>query len=121
MKMTKDIFRRGVRMSHAFGDLTGVRDPLGNQTWEAPWPKRVDRLGQRGEMPMEISQHGERTYRPHSSPVSKPAGGHASIQGPAPDIAQEYAMLIPVGTERKLQPPEPRKTIKDEMRGKRSK
>lgn len=105
MKLSRDIFRRGVRMSHAFDGLTQVRDPLGNQTFDAPWPRRVDKLAEPGPVrSMEIQQHGEYTYRPHSSPVSKPNGGHASIQGPAPDYAQGLAMPVPVGTKRRLGP-----------------
>jgi len=113
MKLTRDIFRRGTRMSHAFGSLTEVRDPLCNQTFEAPWPKRVDQLSARPGRSMEIQGHGEYTYRPHSSPVSKPGGGHASIQGPAPDHVMGHAMLVPVGTERRVVPPEPRTEVKD--------
>jgi hypothetical protein len=98
--MKRDIFRRGVRMQHQFGTLEQVNDPWGTQTWEEEWPKRVDRLSGFGRS-MEISQHGERFYAPERSAVVKPAGGHASLNGPAPDVPELIARPIPVGTKRR--------------------
>jgi hypothetical protein len=98
--MKRDIFRRGVRMQIPFGSLEKVNDPLRIGSFDPHWPKRVDRLSEGGR-PQEIQRFGEYSYRPHSSPVSKPRGGHASTQGPAPDFAQMCAMPIPVGTRRR--------------------
>lgn len=107
--MKDDFFRRGVRMQHKFGELESHDSPLGIGTFDVPWPKRVDNLegssaGHRELRPLEVQQHGEHQYRPSSSPICKPNGGYADINGPKPDYAQIYGMPIPVGTKRRLGP-----------------
>src|SRR3974390_2877464 len=99
--MQRDIFRRGVRMSHAFGSLEKVRDPLDSATFKDNFPERLDQLR---SAPLEVQSHGEYRYRMASSPIVKPAGGHASMQGRTPDVAQDIAMPMPVGTKRRLGP-----------------
>ena len=101
--MKREIFRRGVRMQHQFGATEKINDPLGSQTWDPPWPKSVRQLSQTGKS-CEIQQYGEHAYRPQSSPVQKPDGRMANINGPAPDFAQVLGMPIPVGTKRRLGP-----------------
>jgi hypothetical protein len=101
----KDWFRRGVRMQHPFGDLEGRSDPWGTRTFEESWPKRVDDLSkQAAGKPLEIQQYGEHQYREAPSPVCKPAGGYASLNGPAPDLPQIIGTPIPVGTKRRIGP-----------------
>jgi hypothetical protein len=103
MKMKREIFSRGVRMTHTFEQLIDRQDPLGTQTFEAPWPRRVDDLSA-GSKPLESREHGLHNYRPDSSPVVTPGGRCARSDGPAPDLAMEFAMPIPVGTKRRLGP-----------------
>lgn len=107
--MKRDIFRRGVRMQHQFGETEKINDPLGNETFEVQWPRRIDTLsrGSAGNAvmaPLEVQRQGEYNYRQQSSPISKPNGGFADINGPKPDYAQIYGMPIPVGTKRRLGP-----------------
>jgi hypothetical protein len=105
MKMKKEIFSRGVRMSHPFGELVGRQDPLGTQTFEAPWPRRVDDLSKRSPgRPMTSQQYGLHNDRPDSSPVVKPNGQCAHSDGPAPDLAMMFGRPIPVGTKRRIGP-----------------
>src|ERR1700678_1455821 len=104
--MKDDFFRRGVRMIHKFGDLEKHDSPLGIGTWDIDAPIRVSSMGNNGadDHPKHVQQNGEYTYRPSSSPVCKPGGGYASTNGPAPDLAQMFAMPVPVGTKRRLGP-----------------
>ena len=104
--MQRDIFRRGVRFIHKFGDLKDVADPLNSVgSFDPPWPKRIDDLSKMAAgKPLEVGADGQHMYREAPSPICKPAGGYASINGPMPDIAQEVGMPIPVGTKRRLGP-----------------
>ena len=106
--MKRDFFRRGVRMQHQYGDTERINDPLGHSTWEPPdFPlpgSGVKRLSGTG-YPCEVQEKGEHQYRDSSSPIQKPSGGMASIQGPAPDMAQIFGMPWPVGTKRRIGPP----------------
>lgn len=100
----REIFRRGVRMTHPFEELQRNADPLGGNTFEWNTPIRVDQLSQPGR-PCEIQEYGERMYREPSSGVSKPNSDTlASINGPQPDYAEIFARPIPVGTKRRLGP-----------------
>jgi hypothetical protein len=102
---TKDIFSRPVRMISKYGSLERRQDPLGVDTFEMPWPKRVDDLSKKCPGGTRTNQdYGVTNYRPDPSPICKPNGGFASTDGPAPDRAQELAMPLPVGTKRRLGP-----------------
>lgn len=103
--MKRDIFRRGVRMQHQFGDTEAINDPFGNATFPAPdYPlPSVKRFSGYGS-PCEIQEYGEHQYRPSSSPIQKPNGNMANIQGPTPDMPQIFGMIVPVGTKRRLGP-----------------
>ena len=101
MKMKREVFSRGVRMTHPFEELVERGDPLGTETFEAEWPKRVDRLSGMGRpfLSVDLGQHND---RPDASPVVKPSGRCANIDGPRPDFAMNHARPIPVGTKRRL-------------------
>lgn len=104
--MKREIFRRGVRMTHQFGGLEGRNDPLGQGTFDPGFPERVSDLSHQGaSKPLEVQRNGENFYRESPSPVCKPGGGYASLNGPTPDRPQEFAMPFPVGTKRRLGPP----------------
>lgn len=105
--MKRDWFRRGVRMQHQFGDTEKINDPLGTSTFDPPdFPlpgagmKRLTGTG----YPCEIQEKGEHSYWPQRSPIQKPSGSMASINGPAPDAPQNVGFPIPVGTKRRLGP-----------------
>jgi hypothetical protein len=104
MKIQRDIFARGVRMQHKFGELIGRSDPLGMESFEAHRPMRVDELSKPGR-PCTSQEYGQHNYRPDPSPVTKPNGQMARSDGPAPDLAMGLGMPIPVGTKRRLGPP----------------
>jgi hypothetical protein len=98
----REIFRRGVRMTHRFGELEGQNDPLGSGTFDPKFPERMDTLSSK---PLESCSLGEHQFREATSPVCKPNGGCASINGPAPDYAEMLARPFPVGSKRRLGPP----------------
>lgn len=101
--MKKDFFRRGVRMQHQFGDTEKINDPLGSGTFDPPPFFRQSGMRDLEGMPppCEIQEYGEHNYRPQSSPIQKPSGGMANINGPSPDAPQDLAMPFPVGTKRR--------------------
>ena len=106
MKMKKEIFSRGVRMTHTFEQLVDRQDPLATQTFEAKWPRRVSDLSASPAAPPYTSQSfGLHNDRPDSSPVVKPNGQCAHSDGPAPDYAMELARPVPVGAKRRFGPP----------------
>ena len=113
--MKRDIFRRGVRMQHQFGDTEKINDPLGVQTFDQtyfPLPgPGMKSLSTQGKS-VEVQQYGEYSYREPSSPIQKPSGGMATNQGPAPDVAQIFGFPIPVGTKRRSGSGGPLKTDK---------
>jgi hypothetical protein len=102
MKMKKEVFSRGVRMQHQFGDTINVNDPLQMHSFNVPLPE--NRLA--GHSPgCEVQEYGEKNYRDAPSPVQKPNGSMASIDGPVLDLAEAHARPDPVGTKRRLGPP----------------
>jgi len=103
--MKREIFRRGVRMQHPFGELESRSDPLGSQSFDPRFPKSVQNLSRRGASPpLSVQTHGQHDYRPDSSPVCKPGRGVASANGPSPDVAMDVAMPVPIGTTRRKFP-----------------
>jgi hypothetical protein len=97
-------------MTHQYGTLEEVNSPFfGPGTFEPPWPKRVDALGTPGVdgrgKPCEVQEYGEHFYSPERSAVTKENGRNASLNGPAPDMAEAIARPIPVGTKRRFGPP----------------
>src|SRR5580658_8382057 len=100
--MKREIFRRGVRMTHQFGTLETRDDPFfGTPTFDPRFPERVDA---HRSAPLEIGTHGEHRMYPARSAVVKPNGQAASLSGPAPDLPEMFGAPIPVGTKRRLGP-----------------
>jgi hypothetical protein len=105
MKMKKELFSRGVRMTHPFEQLIDRQDPLATQTFDMPWPRRVDDLSKRAPgHPCTSQDYGLHNDRNDSSPVVKPNGKCAHSDGPAPDYAMIEARPVPVGTKRRFGP-----------------
>jgi hypothetical protein len=103
MRLKKEIFSRGVRFIHPFEQLLDRQDPLGTQTFEAPWPRRVSDLSAQSS-PCLSREYGLHNDRPDSSPVVTPSGRCARSDGPAPDMAMMLGRPVPVGTKRRLGP-----------------
>jgi len=99
----KEIFSRGVRMTHQFGRTEQVNDPMQSNTFELPTPN-LSRLADPSPG-CEVQKYGERSYREATSPIQKPSGAMASTNGPAPDYAEMFGRPVPVGTKRRLGPP----------------
>jgi hypothetical protein len=75
-------------------------------TFDLNPPVAVSNLSRPGTTgPREVQQYGESGYRRESSPVQKPGGGFATLDGPTPDPVEPFARPIPVGTKRRLGPP----------------
>lgn len=99
--MKRDLFNRGVRMTHQFGGIEDRNDPLGQGTWDPPdYPFPVKRLSDFGS-PREIQEYGLKPYREDPSPICKPDHSYASTQGKPLDLAEDYGRPVPVGTRRR--------------------
>jgi hypothetical protein len=100
--MKRDIFRRGVRMTHKFGEIEGRSDPVyGNEgVFDPKFPVSPT---QQHSPPLTIQSHGEfRYFSEPGSAVAKPTGSLASLNGPQPDYAGAIAFPIPMGTRQRL-------------------
>lgn len=96
--MKRDIFGRGTRYVHKFGEIEGKSDPLG-ETFDPKFPI----FPQSRSGPIERQRHGEHNmFGPVGSPVCKPSGSLASLNGPAPDAAEGFAKPVPQGTRLRL-------------------
>jgi hypothetical protein len=97
--MHRDIFRRGVRMTHKFGTLEDACDPFNpNSTFELPVPVEP----KQSSPPVEVQDYGEhQMFGTPRNPVTKPNGSMASFNGPAPDWAQALASPVPVSTKKR--------------------
>jgi len=105
MKMRREIFSRGVRMSHPFDELIDRSDPLGtgSESFEMFRPMRADDLSKHGRE-LASTRLGQHNDRPDSSPICKPNGSCARMDGPLEDEAMDQARPVPVGTKRRLGP-----------------
>jgi hypothetical protein len=101
-RIKKELFNRGVRMQHKFGDLVDRGDPIQKDTFDPMFPRS---LSTRHGNELHQYQKGEHSYREDPSPVVTPSGRRASFNGPSPDVAEEIARPIPVGTKRRFGPP----------------
>lgn len=96
IKLSKDWFQRGVRMTHRFGELA-PGDPIGTGTFEVQLPK----LGQRDSPCATKARQGQHDYNAPLSPIVKPNGVRANYNGPQQDFAEEIAYPTPVGTKKR--------------------
>lgn len=93
--MDRNIFRRGVRMTHEFGGLEEMKDPEGRETFTPRFPVETT---QQHSSPITTQQYGVHQL-PWNAPkegVQKPNGQMASFNGPAPDV-EECGVMIAVG------------------------
>jgi hypothetical protein len=98
--MKRDIFCRGVRMQHEFGATEARNDPMSSGTFKPEFPV----FPKHRSAPITVQEYGEHRYFEPSSPIQKPGGGFASINGPATDRAAQCAIVIPVGTKGRKMP-----------------
>lgn len=98
--MKKDLFRRNTRMTHRFGKAEHD-DPLGDQTFNPQFPKGVT---DGGSKPLTVKAHGQHRYCPDLSGVISPTGHKASLNGPAPDYADEVTAMVPANSKRRKTP-----------------
>lgn len=95
IKLKRDIFHRGTRMTHRFGPVA-EDDPLSLRETFRPDTPTFPELRSR---PFGVKSQGDYRYCEPLSPIVKPNGGRkASLNGPAPDYAGEAAATIPAGT-----------------------
>jgi len=97
--MDRNIFRRGMRMTHEFGALEEMKDPSGSETFTPPFPIEP----QQHSSPITTQQYGihESPWNEPKSGVQKPNGRMASFQGPAPDLEHECVAVIATGVPKK--------------------
>jgi hypothetical protein len=93
--MNRDIFRRGVRMTHEFGGLEEMHDPSGRETFTPQFPVEP----QQHSAPITTQEYGihQHPWNQPKNGVQKPGGSMASFQGPAPD-PQEGCFTIAVAS-----------------------
>lgn len=99
--LKREIFSRSNRMVHKFGETQRIDDPMQRHTFNLPMPNPV---GVASTKPCNVQEYGEHNWRQESSPVQKPSGGMATINGPSLDEPGMFAMAIPVSTKRRKQP-----------------
>ncbi len=89
--MDRNIFRRGVRMTHEFGGLEEMRDPSGRQTFDPKFPIEP----QQHSAPITTQQYGvhQSPWNQPNQGVQKPNGRMASFQGPAPDLEGDECVI----------------------------
>lgn len=105
--MKKDIFRRGTRMVHKFGEIEGRSDPVyGDQgVFDPRFPIVHNNMSgaRNNSPPITLQGHGEfRYFSQPGSAIAKPTGRLASLNGPQPDYADAIASPVPVGTSQRL-------------------
>lgn len=100
MKAKKELFRRGVRMTQRFGENVTADDPLGTSTFDIPRP--LPGSSNRTSA-IHVQQQGEHRWDKPASPITKPTGANASIDGPAPDNAEFFGAPIPMSTKKRKQ------------------
>lgn len=98
--MKRDIFSRPQRMTQRYGDLEQMSDPLiSDSTFKPPIPKSLKDLHNPG---FNIKDDGQyRVFSPPRSPVCKPGGGYADLNGKRPDLAEALAHPYPVSTKKR--------------------
>jgi hypothetical protein len=97
--LKKDFFKRPTRMQHGFEETAKIDDPLGRNTFEfrSPLPGR-----EKCTPGFDVQRHGlHDTFSPARSPVQKPNGQFASINGPSVDEAEAIGAPWPVGVKRR--------------------
>lgn len=95
IKLKRDIFHRGTRMTHRFGPET-EDDPIATRSTFRP---DVPTFPDSGSRPFSVKAQGDYRYCEPLSPIVKANGGRkASLNGPAPDAASEMAATPPAGT-----------------------
>lgn len=100
--MKKEWFRRGTRMVHRFQQCEAYGDYLDNATFDLGAPISPS---QRHSKSLTVQRFGEYRYLDPLSPVvSSKTGREASLNGPAPDVADPVAQTIPVGTVKRKFP-----------------
>lgn len=101
--MKRDIFRRGPRFTHRFGEAEARDDPFGDSTFDMDKPM----FPQRRSSPIEVQNFGERNnFFNHAAPsaVKKAKGGFASLEGPAPNLPAEIGGQVPASTKKRRFP-----------------
>lgn len=100
--MKREIFRRGVRMTHRFGELEGLNDPFSSGTFDPGFPISPSKRRSRS---LEVKKDGEYRYCDPQSPiVNQKTGKPASLNGPAPDYSDLPAQTMPLGTVKRKVP-----------------
>lgn len=96
--MKRDIFRRGTRMTHRFGPTENDEPFMPLATFDPGIPLEPKKQHSK---PLTMQQHGEYRYTPILSPIVKPNGTLASLNGPAPDVVDCVEMQVPASTKKR--------------------
>ena len=99
--INRNIFSRPMRMVHHFQEGSDFTDPVKpNHAFNAPFPIECK---QQRSPPLEIQQYGEhRSWDEPKSAIIKPTGRRASLNGPDPDYAADFAGVFPPSTKKRV-------------------
>lgn len=99
-KLKREMFLRGVRMVHRFGDPDDQNVMGQSEYFDFKGPK----LPKSDKMPsqrLNIQSHGLHAWTRPQSGVTKARGGKASLSGPALDVADAMAETAPTSTKKR--------------------
>lgn len=96
--MKRNIFRRGVQMTHRFGPTENDEPFVPQSTFDIQAPVSPKKHSSK---PLDIQTHGEYRYTPILSPVVKPNKTLASLNGPSPDLVDCVEMEVPANTKKR--------------------
>lgn len=98
-RLKREMFLRGVRMTHRFGSND---DPFQNgEYFDAPYPNGIRSVNMNGRGGFNGKRNGLAVYTEPFSGVDKAKGGKASLSGPKPDRPDMIAEAIPTGTRKR--------------------
>lgn len=102
LKLKKEMFARGCRFQHRFGDKD---DPyMDGQYFNAPYPSGVKTSSKNGAGAFYGKKRGLQVWTEPLSPVDKFRGGKASLSGPREDVPDMIAERVPAGTAKRKSP-----------------
>lgn len=99
-KLKKEIFLRGVRMTHRFGDPDDQNVMGASEYFDFKGPNPM-KSSNSASQKLNIQSQGLHVPTKAQSPVTKARGGRASLSGPTLDVADSMAETEPTSTKKR--------------------
>lgn len=100
-KLKKEMFLRGVRMVHRFGDPDDQNVMGQSEYFEFNGPQPPLSSRNRASQAPDIQKNGLHVQTKPQSAVTKFRGGRASLSGPTLDVADSMAQTAPTSTKKR--------------------